>query len=120
MGDFDHRMSGRRRSLVDGEGVGGDRWGMAVALNEMECGELLKSLPEWKIVDGQLAKVFRFGDYLEGVEFARRCGEIAEEMNHHPDLLVQWRKVTVTISTHSCGALTKLDFEYGLRVEEDE
>lgn len=120
MVDFDHRMSGRRRSLVDGEGVGGDRWGMAVALNEMECGELLKSLPEWKIVDGQLAKVFRFGDYLEGVEFARRCGEIAEEMNHHPDLLVQWRKVTVTISTHSCGALTKLDFEYGLRVEEDE
>jgi 4a-hydroxytetrahydrobiopterin dehydratase len=50
--------------------------------------------------------------------FATRCGEFAEEMNHHPDLLVQWRKVTAPFRMHSCKGLTKLDFEHARRVEE--
>jgi len=90
---------------------------MSEPLDASQYVEFLKSLPQWEIVDGQLTKCFEFESYLEGLGFATRCGEIAEEMNHHPDLLVQWRKVTVTISTHSCGALTKLDFEFARRVE---
>jgi len=90
---------------------------MAKALDDMERAEFLKTLPGWEIVKGQLTKCFKFRSYMDGLGFTTRCGEIAEEMNHHPDLLVQWRKVTVTISTHSCGALTKLDFEFARRLE---
>lgn len=90
---------------------------MPESLDSAECHELLKSLPGWEINGNALSKVCKFETYLEGLEFAKSCGEIAEEMNHHPDLLVQWRKVTVTITTHSCAALTSLDFEYAGKVE---
>ncbi|YCM42309.1 4a-hydroxytetrahydrobiopterin dehydratase [Verrucomicrobiaceae bacterium 227] len=92
---------------------------MPEPLDATQFVDYLKSLPQWEIVDDELSKCFKFASYLDGLKFTARCGEIAEEMNHHPDLLVQWRKVTVTISTHSCGALTKLDFEFARRVEGD-
>ena len=91
---------------------------MGKILTSEEMAQGLEGLESWKIVERELIKVFRFGDYLEGIEFAGRCGKIAEEMNHHPDLLVQWRKVTVSISTHSAGGLTALDFEFANKVEE--
>ena len=90
---------------------------MGKILTSEEVAQGLEGLESWKIVERELIKVFRFGDYLEGIEFAGRCGKIAEEMNHHPDLLVQWRKVTVSISTHSAGGLTALDFEFANKIE---
>ncbi len=89
---------------------------MSELLNSEELAACLQEVPGWGIEDGELVKSFRFGSYLEGVEFARKCGEVAEEMNHHPDLLIQWRKVRVSISTHSAGGVTGLDFEYAKRV----
>ena len=90
---------------------------MGKILTSEEVAQGLEGLESWKIVERELIKVFRFGDYLEGIEFAGRCGKIAEEMNHHPDLLIQWRKVTVSISTHSAGGLTALDFEFANKIE---
>jgi 4a-hydroxytetrahydrobiopterin dehydratase len=90
---------------------------MGKILTSEEVAQSLEGLESWAIVEGQLIKVFRFGDYLEGIEFAGRCGKIAEEINHHPDLLIQWRKVTVSISTHSAGGLTALDFEFANKIE---
>ena len=91
---------------------------MAERLDDKQCGEFLESLPGWGIVEGQLTKQFSFESYLGGLEFTMKCGKIAEEMNHHPDLLVQWRKVTLSISTHSSKGITKLDFDYAQRVED--
>lgn len=94
--------------------------GQGVSMNELlNAEELVKQLngvSGWEISKGALVKVFKFGSYLKGVDFARKCGEIAEEMNHHPDLLIQWRKVRVSISTHSAGGVTGLDFEYAKQV----
>ena len=90
---------------------------MSERVDQTQCENLLESLDGWEIVNGELVKVFAFGAYLDGVEFAKRCAELAEEMNHHPDLLIQWRKVRVSIVTHSAGGLTELDFEYAEKVE---
>lgn len=90
---------------------------MSKAIDQSQCINLLKSLDGWEIVNGELVKVFSFGSYLDGLEFAKRCGELAEEMNHHPDLLIQWRQVRVSLVTHSAGGLTDLDFEYAGKVE---
>lgn len=67
-------------------------------------------LPGWQVEGAELVKEFRFTNYLAGIEFVRRVAVLAEEMNHHPDLLVGWRKVTVRLTTHSVGGLTLLDF----------
>jgi len=90
---------------------------MARLVDESEYEQLLKPLRGWAIEDSLLTKRFEFSRYLDGVAFAKKCGELAEEMNHHPDLLIQWRKVTVSITTHSAGGLTSLDFDYAERVE---
>jgi 4a-hydroxytetrahydrobiopterin dehydratase len=85
---------------------------MSEKLSDQEIASRLSDLKGWKVSGGQLKKTFSFDQYLDGIDFARRCGELAEEMNHHPDLLIQWRKVTVSLVTHSAGGLTDLDFEF--------
>lgn len=87
-------------------------------MNETEIKQCLEDLRGWEVDGVVLRKRFEFESYLDGVAFAGECGELAEGMNHHPDLLIQWRKVTVSITTHSAGGLTGLDFEYAGRVEE--
>jgi len=79
---------------------------------------LLTRLPGWGLEGAALVKSFRFETYLDGIEFVRRLAVAAEEMNHHPDLLIGWRKVTVTLTTHSAGAVTRLDEALAGRAEE--
>jgi len=80
-------------------------------LSESAVQQQMTGLSGWKVEGTELVKEFRFTSYLAGIEFVRRVAVLAEAMNHHPDLLVGWRKVTVRLSTHSAGGLTRLDFE---------
>ncbi len=80
-------------------------------LSESAVQQQVTTLPGWQVEGTELVKEFRFTSYLAGIEFVRRVAVLAESMNHHPDLLVGWRKVTVRLSTHSAGGLTRLDFE---------
>lgn len=73
--------------------------------------DALTTLPGWQVEDKELVRTFEFKTYLQGIEFVQKLGTAAESMNHHPDMLVTWRKVTVRISTHSVGGLTALDVE---------
>ena len=56
-------------------------------------------------------KVFEFGSYLEGIEFVRKLAMEAEAMDHHPEMVVGWRKVRVRSTTHRPKGLTGLDGE---------
>jgi 4a-hydroxytetrahydrobiopterin dehydratase len=89
----------------------------ANALTAEEIANLSAVLPSWQVVEGELAKTFAFGSYLAGIEFVRRLAVAAEEMNHHPDLHIGWRKVTVRLTTHSAKALTQLDIELAQKAE---
>lgn len=78
-------------------------------LTEDEVVAALATLEGWSIEENELVKTFRFPSYLAGIDFVSRLGQAAEAMNHHPDLLVGWRKVTMRVTTHSAGGLTELD-----------
>ena len=80
-------------------------------LSDSELAAALQSLPGWEVEHGQLTKTFEFDSYLAGIEFARMCAEYAEKVDHHPDLLIMWRKVKVSLSTHSEGGITEKDIE---------
>ncbi len=77
----------------------------------------LAFLPKWTLEDAQLVCEFRFDTYLAGIEFVRALATEAEALNHHPDLFVGWRKVTVKLTTHSAGGITPLDFEMAERAD---
>lgn len=78
-------------------------------LTKEEITAAMATLPGWSAEGKELAKTFRFTSYLAGIDFVSRLGHAAEAMNHHPDLLVGWRKVTMRVTTHSAGGLTELD-----------
>lgn len=65
----------------------------------------------WSVVDGHhLEASFDFPDFAAALEFTNRLGAIAEEQWHHPDLLVAWGKVGVTLWTHKIDGLSEADF----------
>ena len=72
----------------------------------------------WQDVDGKLTKSFTFGDFLEGIAFVQQVGELAEELDHHPDIDVRWRTVTIAVNTHDAGnTITAKDHELAARVD---
>ena len=71
----------------------------------------LLKLPGWEIDGTELVRTFPFRSYMDGIEFVNQAATAAEAMNHHPDLMVGWRKVSARITTHSAGGLTHLDVE---------
>lgn len=78
----------------------------------------LARLNGWMIDKGQLAKETTFKDFKEALAYVNKAGNIAESMNHHPDILLhQWNKVKLCINTHDEGGITEKDFEFARKVE---
>lgn len=84
---------------------------MPQRLSEPEIEAALRQHPEWTREGDAIRRTFTFRNFLESVEFVNRVTERAEEMNHHPDVDIRWNKVTLRLSTHSLGGLSKADFE---------
>jgi 4a-hydroxytetrahydrobiopterin dehydratase len=86
----------------------------APQLNEDELAHLLKDIPQWATVmkDGilQLERVYKFKNFRQALAFTNKIGQMAEDEGHHPGLLTEWGKVTITWWTHSIQGLHKNDF----------
>jgi 4a-hydroxytetrahydrobiopterin dehydratase len=76
-----------------------------------KAADLIKELGGWSVKGDAITRQFTFADFPDAVAFIVRLGFTAEAADHHPDLLVNYRRVTVTYSTHSEGGLTQKDFE---------
>lgn len=84
---------------------------MTTALSDAEINEGLAQLNDWSLDGDVLVKSFKFESYLAGLAFASTVGVIAEGLNHHPDLSIGWRRVTVSFTTHDAGnKLSAMDF----------
>ena len=86
-------------------------------MNRHEAELLLRDLPGWSLVDGSIEKEYGFRSYLEGLTFANEVGKVAEEQDHHPDILIKWRRVKLTFSTHSVKGLSENDFIVAAKAE---
>ena len=79
-----------------------------------EVAELRPQVPEWEVVERgrvpQLERVFRFDDFAQALAFTNRVGALAEEEQHHPALLTEWGRTTVTWWTHKIRGLHRNDF----------
>lgn len=87
-----------------------------------EAKKYLDQVKGWGIVenDGKLkiSKKFKFNTYMEGIEFVGKIAKVAEEQDHHPDLEVGWRKVTVNFMTHNIGGLSENDFIMAAKINQ--
>ncbi len=80
-------------------------------LSEDQIAERLAAT-EWERDGDMIGRDFKFADFREAMAFVKEVAEVAEEMNHHPDILVHgWNRVRLTLSTHSEGGLTQADLD---------
>ena len=75
----------------------------------------------WTKTQGEIDKIeksFKFKDFNEAMMFVNKVAEIAEEQGHHPDILIQWNKVTLTLWTHAIKGLHENDFILAAKIDE--
>ncbi len=91
-------------------------------LSDAQIEELRPQVPEWQVVERggikQLERSFKFDNFAQALEFTNQVGAQAEEEGHHPALLTEWGKVTVTWWTHKIGGLHQNDFIMAARTDE--
>ncbi|MFQ5606058.1 MAG: 4a-hydroxytetrahydrobiopterin dehydratase [bacterium] len=86
----------------------------APRVTEEEIAKFLPEVPEWKIVEREsikrLERIYSFNNFANALAFTNKVGELAEAEGHHPALLTEWGKVTVTWWTHKIRGLHRNDF----------
>lgn len=72
----------------------------------------------WQVVDDHhLEKSFRFDNFRQALDFTNKLGELAETINHHPDICLGWGRVSVTLWTHKIGGLAEADFIWAAKAD---
>ena len=84
---------------------------MPTPLTDSERSEFREAHPRWNLEGETISRTFAFADFAEALSFVTRVGLTAEAADHHPDIDIRWNRVTLTLSTHSAGALTELDWD---------
>lgn len=71
--------------------------------------------PDWIEHDGALQRTYELPGFREAIAFVGRVADLAEEANHHPEIAISYRKVTLRWTTHSAGGITDRDYELARR-----
>jgi 4a-hydroxytetrahydrobiopterin dehydratase len=94
------------------------RRSILAVLDEMEIKNKLSGLSNWDYSKGQIGKEYTLENFSEALSFVNKVGAFAEEIDHHPDILMHsWNKVKITVSTHSEGGVTEKDFQLAGKIE---
>ena len=80
-------------------------------LDDATIEQRLADFPEWSRIGDTLQRTFGFDDFVAAMEFVNRVAELAEQQQHHPDILIRYDKVMLTLETHDAGGITDKDFD---------
>ncbi len=86
-------------------------------LSDGEIENSLLDLDEWEAENDNLKKHFEFETFAEALAFVNKVGAIAEERDHHPDVLFGWGYAEFFLTTHDAGGITQKDFELAKAIE---
>jgi 4a-hydroxytetrahydrobiopterin dehydratase len=78
----------------------------------------LADVPDWEKRGAAIARTFQFKDFPAVIKFVDAVAELAEQAGHHPDIDIRWNKVTLTLTTHDAGGLSKKDFVLARKFDE--
>ena len=77
----------------------------------------LAGLNDWTVSSDKLSKKFEFANFAESLSFVNRVGEIADAIDHHPDVLFGWGYAEFFITTHDAGGITARDFDLAMAID---
>jgi len=78
----------------------------------------LKTLPNWSRRAQTIFRTFKFKGFLQSIEFVNRVARKAQKANHHPDIDIRFNKVTLRLTTHDAGGITRKDFSLARKCDE--
>ncbi len=91
-------------------------------LTDSRINEMMPAVPSWTRIKQEgidkIQKSFKFKGFKTAVAFVNRVADIAEEQGHHPDILIEWNKVTLTLWTHAIKGLFDNDFIMAAKIDE--
>ena len=90
---------------------------MRELLTEDDTMQRLQTLNGWTLTAEGIRKQYVLKDFKTAVNLVNRVADLAEEANHHPDILINYKRVTLTLITHDSGGITEKDFELAARID---
>jgi 4a-hydroxytetrahydrobiopterin dehydratase len=90
---------------------------MTALLRPEELRERLAGLPGWELDGKAIRRKLRFADFAAAIAFVNRVAEAAESADHHPDMLIHYREVTLAVWTHSAGGITRKDIALAATID---
>ena len=90
---------------------------MAERLSDIGIQRELGGLPGWSRRGDSLTKTYRFPTFPAGITFVTRVADVAESMDHHPDIDLRWRTLHLMLVSHSAGGVTENDLELARRID---
>lgn len=91
---------------------------MAELLTDDQIDAMVRQhLPSWEARDKALVRSIESETFLDGIRLVATVAQLAESMNHHPDIDIRWKTVTFRLSTHSAGGVTEKDLELARHID---
>ena len=87
-------------------------------LTEKEISSELTNLDGWEKNGEQIERTFVLRDFIDSIGFVNKIAILSEKADHHPDILIRWNKVSITLSTHSEGGITEKDINLAREIEQ--
>ena len=86
-------------------------------LSDSDIQTKLQEQSEWSELNGAIQRTLQFPNFTEAMRFVNQVADAAEAMDHHPDILIRYNKVTLTLSTHDASGITDKDFDLARQID---
>jgi 4a-hydroxytetrahydrobiopterin dehydratase len=91
---------------------------MQTKLSDLEIRRALGTLPGWARKGEALNKTYSFARFADGIRFVQQIAELADAMNHHPDIDIRYTDVSFSLSSHDAGGITQRDLDLAKEIEQ--
>ncbi|MBI5469144.1 MAG: 4a-hydroxytetrahydrobiopterin dehydratase [Deltaproteobacteria bacterium] len=89
----------------------------SLPLSVGEAVRLSREVPAWSLKEGSIEREFKFKDFKGAMAFTNTVAGVADSQDHHPDILISYNRVRLTLTTHKTGGLTRNDFILASRID---
>ncbi len=87
-------------------------------LSDEQINQALGKLSGWELRGNAIERKFEFSSFIEAINFVNQIAAIAEDMNHHPDITINYNKVLLALTSHDSGGVTERDIRFAARVNQ--
>jgi 4a-hydroxytetrahydrobiopterin dehydratase len=114
LGLLKHKLNNKKCLVVNSN----LKFGESMKLTSDQINEKMESVPGWELSGNEISKLYHFEDFGKAMKFVNGVAHESENMDHHPDIVINYNRVNLILSTHSEGGLTEKDFNLAQKINQ--